>query len=57
MAQLPGIGETLAKRVVAYREEHGPFSEVDMLVGVNGIGPAKLESVRPYVVVVDAETQ
>jgi competence protein ComEA len=47
LAQLPGIGPALADRIVAYREEHGPYSSVEALRGVKGIGPAILERVRP----------
>ncbi|SPT52533.1 ComE operon protein 1 [Actinomyces bovis] len=43
---LPGIGPTLAKRIVAYRKEHGPFAAVDDLTDVPGIGPAVLEGLR-----------
>lgn len=48
---LPGVGPTLAQRIVAYREAHGPFASVDDLLAVKGIGPAKLEQLRPYVTV------
>lgn len=43
---LDGIGPALAARIVAYREEHGPFSSVDELTRVNGIGPSILERNR-----------
>ncbi|WP_194947925.1 helix-hairpin-helix domain-containing protein [Actinomyces trachealis] len=43
---LPGIGPTLAKRIIAYRSEHGRFTAVDDLTDVPGIGPAVLEKLR-----------
>lgn len=43
---LPGIGEVLAAAIVAYREEHGPFTSVDQLEDVSGIGPVTLEELR-----------
>lgn len=48
---LPGIGPVLARRIVAYREEHGPFKRVEDLMKVRGIGPVLLEKIRPYVYV------
>lgn len=50
LAQLPGIGESLAKRIVASRREVGPFREPDDLLRVRGIGPKTLDRVRPYLV-------
>ncbi len=47
--ELPGIGPALAEAIVAYREEHGPFSSIDALDDVPGIGEAKLEAARPYI--------
>jgi competence protein ComEA len=44
--ELKGIGATKAKAIVDYREEHGPFSSVDELLEVKGIGSATLEKVR-----------
>ncbi len=48
---LPGIGPALARRILEYRAQHGPFSAVEDLLAVRGIGPAKLEQLRPYVTV------
>jgi competence protein ComEA len=45
---LPGVGETLAKRIVEYRQEHGPFHDFDDLRRVRGIGPRTLERLTPY---------
>src|SRR5690606_18493626 len=49
LQRLPGIGPVLADRIIAYRREHGPFTTVDDLLGVSGIGPKVLEQIRPYV--------
>lgn len=46
---IPGIGPVLAGAIVQHRDENGPFPSVDALLDVSGIGPATLESVRPYV--------
>jgi competence protein ComEA len=48
---LPGIGEVLAMTIVAYREEHGPFTSVDQLLDVSGIGEVTLEEIRELVTV------
>ena len=48
---LPGIGEVLAHRIVAWREQNGRFGSAEELTQVSGIGPAVLESVRDLVVV------
>ena len=46
---LPGIGETLAGRIVAYREENGPFVRIDQIMAVSGIGPGTYEKLRGQV--------
>ncbi len=48
---LPGIGPKLAGRIVAYREENGPFTTVEELCEVSGIGEKVLEKIRARIVV------
>jgi competence ComEA-like helix-hairpin-helix protein len=48
LAQLPGLGATTARRIIDYRREHGPFTSLDGLLDVPGIGPATLAAMRPY---------
>ncbi len=51
LMRLPGIGETYAKRLIAYRQEHGPFDSVDDLIKIKGIGPKKLEKIRHFLAI------
>jgi len=51
LVSLPGIGEVLAGRILAHREEHGLFSSIDALCAVSGIGPKVLEAIRELVTV------
>lgn len=46
---LPEIGPGLAARIVADRAEHGAFQAVEDLDRVKGIGPARIERLRPFV--------
>lgn len=48
---LPGIGETYARRIIAYREEHGPFASIEEIRNVKGIGDATFEKLRAYITV------
>ena len=48
---LPGIGEQRAADIVEYRQQNGPFSRVEDLLNVNGIGPTILEDIRESVTV------
>ncbi|HEX5995132.1 MAG TPA: ComEA family DNA-binding protein [Jiangellales bacterium] len=49
LATLPGIGPTLAGRIVQWREQNGRFTAVDELLEVTGIGPAKYEAIAELV--------
>ena len=46
---LPGVGPATAKAIVTYRDSHGPFTSVDQLLEVRGIGPAKLDQLADLV--------
>ena len=48
---LPGIGEELARRIVEYREEHGPFESVEEIMEVSGIGEGKFADLEDRITV------
>lgn len=50
LTRLPGIGEVLARRIVDYRSAHGPFSSVDGLLEVEGLGEKRVEAIRAYLI-------
>jgi competence protein ComEA len=49
LVTLPGIGPATARAILAHRAAHGPFKSVDDVIAVRGIGPKKLEDLRPHV--------
>lgn len=48
---LNGVGPARAEAIVAYREEHGPFTHIDELVNVRGIGLATVDRNRDLILV------
>ena len=52
---LKGIGPALAKRIVEYREENGPFQKPAEILNVNGIGLEKYKAIHGLIVVDDEE--
>ncbi len=50
---LDGVGESRAQAIVAYREQHGEFVDVDELLDVTGIGPRVLDNNRDKIVLDD----
>jgi competence protein ComEA len=49
LEELPGVGPVTAQAILAYREENGPFTSVDQLLDVSGIGDATLAKIAPFV--------
>jgi competence ComEA-like helix-hairpin-helix protein len=49
LAQLPGVGPSMAKAIVQFREKSGPFERVQDLLAIRGITERKLRQIRPYV--------
>jgi len=45
---LPGVGPTTTAAIIGYRRQHGRFRSVQDLLQVAGIGPAKLDRLRPF---------
>ena len=48
---LPGVGPSLAARIVAYRRVNGPFAMLDDVRDVNGMTDGKFERIAPYLLV------
>jgi len=43
---LPSIGETLAQRIIDYRDENGPFMSIDEIKNVSGIGQSTFDKIK-----------
>ena len=48
---IPGVGPSLAEKIIAYREENGAFCEYTDLLNVNGIGKSKLAVMLEYIII------
>ncbi|MEV6065386.1 helix-hairpin-helix domain-containing protein [Nocardia sp. NPDC052001] len=48
---LPGVGPVTARAILTWRTQHGRFTSIDQLAEIEGIGPARLNRLRPVVTV------
>jgi competence protein ComEA len=48
---LPGIGPTIAQRIIDYRDQNGAFSTIEDIKNVSGIGPATFEEIKDLITV------
>lgn len=48
---LPGIGKSLAERIVEHREMYGPFAKPEHLILVRGISEHRFQAVRDHITV------
>ena len=51
LESLPGVGPSLAQRILDYRKEHGPFQRIEDLMNVQGIGEKNFLRIREHVTV------
>jgi competence protein ComEA len=51
LQQLPGVGPSLAERIVAFREINGAFHSIDELLDVGGMTDRRLDAISSYIVV------
>lgn len=51
LESLPGIGPKLAKEILNHRQLHGPFTSIEQIVDVKGIGPATYDRIRNLITV------
>lgn len=56
-AQLDGIGEKLARRIVQDREDNGPFKSVSEISRVRGLGPKLIEKLLPFLRCLDSASE
>ncbi len=48
---LPGVGDTIAKRIIEYRKSHGGFKDVNELLNVKGIGQKRFQKIKEKITV------
>jgi competence protein ComEA len=53
LAALPGIGEGRAQAIIAYRQQNGPFRDINELLNVENIGSITLDNIRDLITVAD----
>lgn len=56
LEQLPGVGPTIAKAIIRFREKSGPFKRVEDLLAIRGITRKRLDKLRPHVFISEASS-
>lgn len=51
LESLPSIGPVTAQKIIAYREAHGPFKQIENIQQVNGIGPATFDDIKGLITI------
>lgn len=51
LEDLPGVGPVLAERIIAHRDDNGPFGSIEDLLDVPGIGESKLSGMRDVIAI------
>ncbi len=51
LCTLPGIGETRAESILAYRAEHGSFSQIEDIMQVSGIKENSFQKIKEYITI------
>ena len=46
---LPGVGESTAEKILAYRKEYGGFKKIEDIMKIKGIGQKKFDKLKPYI--------
>jgi len=49
LVELPRVGQAVAKRIVLYRQENGPFKKVEDIKSVRGIGDKVFDQIRSII--------
>lgn len=57
LERLPGIGPATAGRIIAHRDEHGPFASIDELEEVEGLSKAAIKKLKPYLAFPDSDAE
>ena len=50
LIKLPGVGESMAEKIMQYRTEHNGFKKPEDIMKVKGIGKKKFEKIKPYII-------
>jgi len=51
LESLPGIGPTTAQNIINYRNQHGPFAQIEDILSVPGVGPSTFDSIQDLITV------